>query len=123
MGRLNELVNFDYSLSAVGVENIDLWNNSIGRKVVKKAKSWRELYELFLKSMKEGELILSPEDKRRYKGEKRIKRMPKAFVIKIKESKTGANIEFLDVRRKVVLSKGEFITAIRQGKYPGYADL
>jgi len=121
MGRLNELVNFNYSSSAVGAENMDLWNNAVGRKVAKKAKSWRKVFELLLKSMKEGELILSPSDKRKYKGEKSIKRMPKSFVIKIKENKTGANVEFLDVRKKIVMSKDEFVLAIRNGKYPGYA--
>ncbi len=60
-------------------------------------------------------------DTRKYKGEKSIKRMPKSFVIKIKENKTGANTEFLDIRKKVVMSKTDFIEAIRKGNYPGYA--
>ena len=47
--------------------------------------------------------------------------MPKSFVIKVKENKTGANIQFLDVHRKIVLTKDEFIASIKQGKYPGYA--
>jgi hypothetical protein len=42
-------------------------------------------------------------------------------VIKIKENKTGSNVEFLDVRQRVVLSKDEFIQAIKSRKYPGYA--
>jgi hypothetical protein len=32
MGRLNELGNFNYSSSAPGSENMDLWNNAVGRK-------------------------------------------------------------------------------------------
>lgn len=71
--------------------------------------------------MKDGDLILTPTDPRRYKGEKRIKRIPKSFVIKIKENKSGANVEFLDVRQRKLLSKDEFIQAIRKGQYPGYA--
>jgi hypothetical protein len=121
MGRLNELVNFNYSSAAVGAENMDFWNNAVGRKVAKNAKSWREVFEFLLKSMNEGELILSPSDKRKYKGEKSIKRMPKSFVIRIKENKTGANVEFLDVHKKIVMSKDEFVLAIRNGMYPGYA--
>lgn len=39
----------------------------------------------------------------------------------IKENKTGANVEFLDIRKKIVLSKEEFISNIKAGKYPGYA--
>lgn len=121
LGRLNEFGNFNYSSSGPGSENMDLWNNAVGRKTAKKAKNWRELYELLLKSMKDGGLILSPSDKRKYKGDKSIKRLPKSFVIKIKENKTGANIEFLDIRQKIILSKQDFMQAIRLGKYPGYA--
>lgn len=121
MGRLNELKDFDSSSSAEGSENMDLWNNAVGRKVAKNVKTWRELYEMLLKSMKRGELILNPADKRQYNGSKSIKRMPKSFVIKVKENTTGANIEFLDVRKRHLMNKNEFILAIRQGKYPGYA--
>jgi hypothetical protein len=121
MGRLNELKDFDSSSSTEGSENMDLWNNAVGRKVAKKVKTWRELYEILLKSMKQGELILNPADKRQYRGSKSIKRMPKSFVIKIKENTTGANIEFLDVHKRHLMNKSEFILAIRQGKYLGYA--
>jgi hypothetical protein len=71
--------------------------------------------------VKDGDLIISPTDLRKYKGEKSIKRMPKSLVIKIKENKTGANVEFLDVRQRIVLTKDDFILAIKKGKYPGYA--
>ena len=74
-----------------------------------------------MKALKEGELIIDPSDKRKYHGEKSIKRQPKSFVIKIKESKTGASTEFLDIRRRLVMPKDEFLQAIRQGRYPGYA--
>lgn len=120
MGRLNELGDI-HSVSTARSQNMDLWNNSVGRKIGKKVKTWRELYERLLKSMKDGELILTPTDNRKFKGEKSIQRLPKSFVIKIKENRTGANIEFLDVRRRTVLSKNDFIMAIRDGKYPGYA--
>ena len=60
-------------------------------------------------------------DKRKYKGDKSIKSIPKSFVIKIKETKTGANIEFFDVRKKTLMTKESFILSIKQGKYPGYA--
>ncbi len=121
LGRLNEFRDFDSSSSAVGGENMDFWNNAVGRKIAKKAKTWRELYELLLKEVKDGDLIISPTDSRKYKGDKSIKRMPKYLVIKIKENKTGANVEFLDVRQRIVLTKDDFILAIKKGKYPGYA--
>jgi len=45
----------------------------------------------------------------------------KSFVIKVKENKTGANIEFFDVRNKRMMTKVQFIEAIKGGRYPGYA--
>lgn len=100
---------------------MDLWNNSVGRRYGKKAKTGKELFDFLIKALKAGELIIDLKDKRKYKGNRRIKRIPKSLVIKIKETKTGANIEFLDVRQKLVLTKENFIFAIKQGKYPGYA--
>jgi hypothetical protein len=121
LGRLNELTDFDYGIQACHADNMDLWNNAIGRKIAKKSKSRRELFDSLLIEMKNGGLILDPRDERKYRGEKAIKRRPKSFVIKIQENSTGANIEFLDLKRRIVLTKDEFIQAIRKGKYPGYA--
>lgn len=121
LGRLNEFKNFNFGDKEIPSENMDLWNNAVGRLYGKKAKNGKELFDFLLKALKAGELIIDLNDKRKYKGEKSIKRIPKAFVIKIKETKTGANIEFLDVRKKVLITKEYFILAIKQGKYPGYA--
>jgi hypothetical protein len=121
LGRLQEFSTFDSSPTSALSENMDLWNNAVGRAYGKKAKNWDDLYRLLMKALKEGELIIHPSDKRKYRGEKSIKRQPKSFVIKIKENKTGANTEFLDIRKKVVMSKTDFIEAIRRGNYPGYA--
>lgn len=121
MGRLNELLGFNSSSNSVGSENMDLWNNEVGRLKAKKVKTRRELYESLIKALKNGELIIDLSDSRKYKGNKFIKRKPKSFVIKIRENKTGANVEFLDVGKKIVLSKEEFISNIRAGKYPEYA--
>jgi len=121
MGRLNELTSFNSQSTSVLSENMDFWNNAIGRSYGKRSKNWDELYLKLMKALKAGELIIDLEDARKYKGEKSIKRLPKSFVIKIKESKTGANTEFLDIRKKMVMSKEQFIEAIRAGRYPGYA--
>jgi hypothetical protein len=121
LGRLNEFTTFDSQSTSAQSENMDLWNNDIGRSYGKKVKTWDELYLQLMKALKTNELIIDLNDSRKYEGEKRIKRMPKSFVIKIKENKTGANTEFLDVRKKVVMSKTDFIVAIREGKYPGFA--
>jgi hypothetical protein len=121
LGRLNEFTTFDSQSTSALSENMDLWNNAVGRSYGKKTKTWNDLYLKLMKALKANELIIDLKDSRKYKGEKSIKRLPKYFVIKIKENKTGANTEFLDVRKKVVMSKTDFIDAIRKGKYPGYA--
>ena len=118
LGRLNE---FDPRENEIRSRNMDLWNNSIGRSYGKKFKRGEELFFALLKALKEGELIVTPDDSRNYKGAKSINRLPKSFVIKIKENKTGANIEFFDVRNKRMMTREEFIEAIRAGRYPGYA--
>ena len=121
LGRLNEFTTFDSQSTSALSENMDLWNNAVGRSYGMKTKTWDDLYLKLMKVLKANELIIDLKDTRKYKGEKSIKRMPKFFVIKIKENKTGANTEFLDVRKKVVMSKTDFIEAIRKGNYPGYA--
>lgn len=121
LGRLNELTTYDSQSTSALSENMDLWNNAVGRSYGKKVKTWDDLYLKLMKALKGNELIFDLKDTRKYEGEKSIKRMPKSFVIKIKENKTGANTEFLDVRKKVIMSKSDFIAAIRRGKYPGYA--
>ncbi len=120
MGRLNELTSFDSRSTSDLSENMDFWNNSVGRFYGKKAKTWDDLYSKIMKALKSNELIIDLKDTRKYKGDKRINRIPKSFVIKIKENKTGANTEFLDIRKKVIMSKKEFVDAIRNGLYPGY---
>jgi len=118
LGRLNE---FDPSSTEIRSKNMDLWNNSVGRNYGKKFKRGEELFFALIKALKNGELITTPNDLRKYKGAKVIIRMPKAFVVKVKESRTGANIEFFDIRNKKLMTKEEFIKLIKAGKYPGYA--
>lgn len=119
LGRLREYV-FMNSAEFNSL-NMDLWNNSVGRTYGKKFKRGEELFFALLKALKEGELIVTPSDPRKYKGPKSIKRLPKSFVIKVRENITGANIEFFDVRNKRMMTKEQFIEAIRAGRYPGYA--
>ncbi len=80
-------------------------NNSVGRGYGKKFKRGEGLYFALLKALKDDELIISPIDPRKYKGPKSIKRLPKSFVIKVKENRIGANIEFFDVRHKRMMPK------------------
>lgn len=120
LGRLNEIRHLNFGGKTDPSENMDLWNNSIGRYYGKKAKNRRELFNLLLKALKNGELIIDPKDPRRYKGEKSIKIVPKDFVIKTIESSTGANIEFLDINKQIVMNREEFVFEIKRGFYPSY---
>lgn len=72
LGRLNEFKDFDSSsTTSEGSENMDLWNNAVGRRIAKKIKTRRELFETLLKIMKKGGLIVRPLDSRKHKGEKK----------------------------------------------------
>lgn len=118
LGRLNELITLERDPK---MENMDLWNNSVGRLYGKKAKTRKELFDLLMKALKSGELILDLKDPRKYKGAKSIKRKPKSLVIAIQETKSGANIQYYDVIKKQVFSKEEFLALIKIGKYPDYS--
>lgn len=118
LGRLNELITSERDPK---MENMDLWNNHVGRSYGKKAKRGKKLFEKLLRALKNDELILDLKDPRKYKGEKLIKRKPKSLVISIKESKTGANIRYYDVSKKLVFSKKEFLHLIKSGEYPNYS--
>ena len=49
MGRLNELGAFNSSSNSQGSENMDLWNNAVGRTKAKRIKTRRELYDSLIK--------------------------------------------------------------------------
>lgn len=121
LGRLQELIFSDSSSAHPQSENMDLWNNAVGRMYGKKAKNREDLFIFLLKALRNGELIISPDDERKYKGEKYLKRKPKSLVIKVKENKTGANIFFYDVSLKTLMTKEEFIAQIRAKNYPKYS--
>lgn len=121
LGRLQEFLFFQSSTAHPQSENMDLWNNAVGRKYGKKSKSREQLFKFLLDALNCGELIITPDDVRKYKGEKYLKRKPKSLVIKIKENKTGANVLFYDVSQKIVMTKEEFIDQIKAEKYPKYS--
>lgn len=121
LGRLQEFVFSDSSSAHPQSENMDLWNNEIGREYGKRAKSRDELFSLLLEALRNYELIISPEDNRKHEGQNFIKRKPKSLVIKIKENRTGANILFYDVKNRLEMNKDEFLQMIKSGKYPNYS--
>ena len=119
LGRLREY--FTISPNELNSLNMDLWNNSVGRKYGKKFQRGEELFDALLKALKNGELIIDPKDPRKYRGEASIKRVPKDFVIKIRETNTGANIEFFDIHKKIIMTREHFVAAIKDENYPNYS--
>ena len=101
--------------------NMDLWNNSVGRKYGKKSKMREELFQHLLQALKNGELIIDLKDERKYSantetmGPKVIER-----VIVLKESETGENLLFLDTRTMLAFSREEFVIKIKNGEYGDY---
>ena len=96
------------------IRNMDLWNNHVGREYGKKSKNRKELFEYLIRALKNGELIVTPDDSRKYShSENPID----ASVIVLKESESGENQYFLDVKEMLVLSKEEFVAKIKNKYY------
>jgi hypothetical protein len=121
LGRLNELTNVTYGVNRVSEENMDLWNNAVGRKYGGKSKNKAELIQYLMKALNNKELIIDPSDKKKYDGPSSIKRKPKSLVIVIEESDTGENLTFYDINTKEVFSKINFVSLIQSGNYPDYS--
>lgn len=64
LGDMNELVPFggNSSSNSPNSRNMDLWNNWIGRKLGLKTSGKLKLFKLVLKALKNGELIIDPEN-------------------------------------------------------------
>ncbi|MFA6238825.1 MAG: hypothetical protein WC635_15925 [Bacteriovorax sp.] len=102
-------------------ENMDLWNNAVGRKYGKKTTGRLKLFKFLLKAIKNNEMIISPfGDQRIYKGKKIDSDNLKSKVVVIKESRKGMNLLYLDVNKLTFLTKPEFLMAIKNGHYLGY---
>ena len=118
-----------YPLSIVGSSdailnsiNMDLWNNKIGRKYGKKSKTRKELFLHLLEALKKRELIIDLDDSREYKYLKNtyVKKNRQGLVIVLEENEKGENITFLDIEKKLILSKDEFISGIKNEVYKNY---
>lgn len=122
-GRMNESFNpaSVYSNSTnPGSGNMDLWNNSVGRKYGLKAKDRTTLLKMIHGALKNGELILTSKDKRQYEGATHNPVNKSKPVIVLQESKDGRNEIFFDVEKRKLLTVNEFILQIEAGQYPGY---
>ncbi len=118
LGRLNEM---SLTREPEDEENMDLWNNAVGRKYGKSSKSRKNLADKLKKALENGELIISPKDPRKFKGNKsRSSIDTQKQVVVIEEEDTGRNEKFLDLISGVIMSKDKFVSQIQEGQYPGY---
>jgi len=76
---------------------MDLWNNAVGRKYGKQVKTRKDLLDKLNKALENKELIITPEDPRKYKDTSSYDVDSKKPVVVVKESETGRNELFLDM--------------------------
>lgn len=103
------------------VTNMDLWNNSVGRKYGLKSKDRKSLLKMVDKAMKKGELIIDPKDKRKYEGAIHSPVNKSKPIVVLKEDKKGRNKIFFDTLKGEILTVDEFVSLIEAGQYPGYS--
>ncbi|MFC1771719.1 DUF6973 domain-containing protein [Candidatus Margulisiibacteriota bacterium] len=115
-GLYNELT----GNNPINQQNMDLWNNAVGRKYGEKATSKNEIANNIKKSLEKGELITNPDDPREYKGLRHFNYDPQKPVKVIQESETGRNQYFLDLSNGNIMDRENFVSAIESGQYPGY---
>lgn len=123
LGELNELIPLGGNSSSnnSNSKKMDLWNNAIGRKLGLKTSGKLKLFKLVLKALKNGELIIDPDnDSRISKVYEKTITIFKNKVIVIKESKKGKNLSYFDVENKLILSRQEFLSEIKLEKYSRY---
>ena len=116
LGVGNEL----FGDNPIEAQNMDLWNNSVGRKYGEKTTSRKELADLLKSALKNKELIIDLNDLREYKGLRHFIYDPKRSVKVILEEETGLNLYFLDKSNGKVMDRNAFVDAIRTGLYPAY---
>jgi hypothetical protein len=120
-GRLNELSTAMSPGASTGEKNMDLWNNAVDRKYGQKFKAKSDLLKAIYDALKKGELIISPEDERVYKGALHTTIDPTKSVVALKENETGRNEFYYDLAKQKGLSREEFVALIHSGEYPGYS--
>jgi hypothetical protein len=102
--------------------NMDLWNNAVGRKYGKKLKGREELFDALINALKNRELITNPEDTREYSGLplRSATQTTRGTVVVIGKDKKRRNILFYDLHEKTIMSRLDFVSLIRAGKYSRY---
>lgn len=123
LGRLNELSPGDLYSNTKDPRsrNMDLWNNSIGRKCGILADTREALLKGVHQALQRGELITELADPRRFEGAKNDPLNASKTVIVLKADANGRNEIFYDLKKLRIMSCAEFVDQIRAGSYPGYA--
>lgn len=101
--------------------NMDLWNNRVGRKYGKKTSGRKTLLNLIRKALKNGELIVEPNDPREFSGSTKIPKRISKPVIALSQSSTGRNQTYYDLQKRAVMTRNEFVALIWNGDYRGYS--
>ena len=102
-------------------KNMDYWNNAVGRKYGKQARSKKDLAELLKKALENGEMIISLDDLRKFNNKTSFQFDPNKPVIVLKENETGRNELFCDLSTGEIFERETFVGAIEEGRYPGYS--
>ena len=104
---MNELVPLggNSSSNSPNSKNMELWNNRIGRKLGLKTSGKLKLFKLILKALKNGELIIDPENDPRINEVSSRKSIIKNKVFVVKESKKGKNLTYFDFEKLIILSE------------------
>jgi hypothetical protein len=103
-------------------ENMDLWNNRVGRKYGRKTKSKLDLANALKDALEDGELITTIDqniDKREYSGFLTSKVDADKPVIVIGQEQSGVNNLFLDAKEGLLMTREEFNQKIQAGLYAG----
>ena len=116
LGIANEI----FGDNKVEAQNMDLWNNSIGREYGEKTSTKDQLADELKKALARGELITAPNDPREYKVLRHFNYDPEKPVQVIQESESGRNEYFFDCSTGDILDRATFVAAIESGLYPGY---
>ncbi len=122
LGRANEYFPRTWSPNLENSKsmNMDFWNNAVGRKYGKKTKDRKELLKLIHRALEKGELIIDLKDGRKYEGKISSTINKSKPVIVLKEDEGGRNIIFFDMIKNIILTREEFVLAIKSGDYPSY---
>ena len=120
LGRINEMFSLGSSDSDLNEENMDLFNNAVGRKIGLKIRSRKKLLKAIHEALKNNQLIIDLIDGRKHVGPGLIKGTPGYVVVKLQESDSGRNVLFYDRLKNMIMTKHQFVTLIKRGDYPAY---